>query len=92
MHFYKTGQDSLEEMALVVIEDDSAAIMRSDGNCARRKHHRLWTISEVRKLVDGVSQCGVGKWSQIKSLFFASSDYRTPVDLKVYILLSAVIQ
>lgn len=70
-------------MPLVETEDDSATTIRSDGNSARRKHHRLWTISEVRKLVDGVSQCGVGKWSQIKRLFFSSSDYRTPVDLKV---------
>ncbi|XP_019152126.1 PREDICTED: telomere repeat-binding protein 5 isoform X2 [Ipomoea nil] len=81
-HAPNVSKDSFEEMALGVIEDDSAAITRSDGNCARRKHHRLWTISEVRKLVDGVSQCGVGKWSQIKRIFFSSSDYRTPVDLK----------
>ncbi|KAL3839674.1 hypothetical protein ACJIZ3_024265 [Penstemon smallii] len=48
----------------------------------RRKHHRLWTIAEVRKLVDGVSQYGVGRWSRIKKLFFSSSAHRTSVDLK----------
>lgn len=63
--------------------DDGVTTLRSDGDGARRKHHRLWTVSEVRKLIDGVSQCGVGRWSQIKRLFFASSDHRTPVDLKV---------
>ncbi|XP_073277869.1 uncharacterized protein [Primulina huaijiensis] len=48
----------------------------------RRKHHRLWTISEVRKLIDGVSQFGVGSWSHIKKLFFSTSAHRTSVDLK----------
>ncbi|KAL7092083.1 hypothetical protein ACP275_12G143700 [Erythranthe tilingii] len=49
---------------------------------AFRKHHRLWTIAEVRKLIDGVSQYGVGRWSRIKKLFFATSAHRTSVDLK----------
>ncbi|KAJ4916036.1 TRF-like 3 [Raphanus sativus] len=48
----------------------------------RRKHHRAWSLSEVKKLVEGVSQYGVGKWSVIKKLTFSSHSYRTPVDLK----------
>lgn len=49
----------------------------------QRKHHTLWTISEVRKLIDGVSQYGVGRWSRIKKLFFPTSAHRTSVDIKV---------
>ncbi|CAN6478311.1 unnamed protein product [Victoria cruziana] len=48
----------------------------------RRKHHRAWTISEVIRLVEGVSRCGAGRWSEIKRLAFASCAYRTSVDLK----------
>ncbi|KAL3531949.1 hypothetical protein ACH5RR_005470 [Cinchona calisaya] len=63
-------------------DDDDAAevILGEDGG--RRKHHILWTVSEVRKLMDGVSQYGVGRWSRIKKDFFSSSAHRTPVDLK----------
>ncbi|KAL9154141.1 hypothetical protein ABFS82_10G094900 [Erythranthe guttata] len=48
----------------------------------RRKHHILWTTAEVRKLIDGVSEHGVGRWSRIKKLLFSSSAHRTSVDLK----------
>lgn len=48
----------------------------------RRKHHTVWTIAEVRKLIDGVSQYGVGRWSRIKKLFFPTSAHRTSVDIK----------
>ncbi|GMH03797.1 hypothetical protein Nepgr_005636 [Nepenthes gracilis] len=48
----------------------------------RRKHHRAWTLSEVVKLVEGVSRFGAGRWSEIKRLSFASYSYRTSVDLK----------
>jgi len=51
----------------------------------RRKHHRAWTLVEVIKLVEGVSRCGAGRWSEIKRLSFASYSYRTSVDLKVII-------
>ncbi|XP_031119110.1 uncharacterized protein LOC116022518 isoform X2 [Ipomoea triloba] len=71
-----------ENEMLMDESDDGVVTLRSDGDGARRKHHRLWTVSEVRELIDGVSQCGVGRWSQIKRLFFSSSDHRTPVDLK----------
>ncbi|CAN8235261.1 unnamed protein product [Cochlearia groenlandica] len=52
------------------------------GNGLRRKHHRAWTISEVTKLVEGVSKYGAGKWSEIKKLSFSTYPYRTSVDLK----------
>lgn len=51
----------------------------------RRKHHILWTTAEVKNLIDGVSEYGVGRWSRIKKLFFSSSAHRTSVDLKVKI-------
>lgn len=51
----------------------------------RRKHHRAWTLVEVLKLVDGVSRCGPGRWSEIKRLSFSSYSHRTSVDLKVLI-------
>ncbi|PON66561.1 Octamer-binding transcription factor [Parasponia andersonii] len=51
------------------------------GN-GRRKRHISWTPEEVVKLVEGVSQCGVGKWTEIKRLLFSSSSHRTSVDLK----------
>jgi hypothetical protein len=49
----------------------------------RRKHQRMWTPSEVIKLVDGISEYGVGRWTDIKRLLFATSAYRTPIDLRV---------
>ncbi|XP_064965913.1 uncharacterized protein LOC135585241 isoform X1 [Musa acuminata AAA Group] len=48
----------------------------------RRKHHRAWTLCEIRKLVDGVAKYGAGRWSEIRRLSFASYSYRTSVDLK----------
>ncbi|KAI3677137.1 hypothetical protein L1987_86758 [Smallanthus sonchifolius] len=62
-------------------EDDSDTMMSmTSGN--QRKLHRLWTVSEVKKLIDGVAHFGVGKWTHIKKLLFSSSVHRTPVDLK----------
>ncbi|EPS62754.1 hypothetical protein M569_12034, partial [Genlisea aurea] len=61
----------------IFLEPDSP-----EGGNARRKHHILWTISEVKQLIDGVSEFGVGRWSRIKKLFFPSSAHRTSVDLK----------
>ncbi|XP_047324490.1 uncharacterized protein LOC124928012 [Impatiens glandulifera] len=48
----------------------------------RRNHHIYWSQSEVLKLVEGVSRCGVGRWSEIKKQLFQSSANRTSVDLK----------
>lgn len=61
---------------------DSAKTIISEEDGGQRKHHKLWTISEVMKLIDGVSEYGVGRWTQIKRLLFSSSVHRTPVDLK----------
>ncbi|RXI01256.1 hypothetical protein DVH24_001490 [Malus domestica] len=44
----------------------------------------MWTASEVTTLVDSISQYGVGKWTDIKRLLFASSPYCTPLDLRVH--------
>jgi hypothetical protein len=61
---------------------DTTAIVPTSKGGIRRKHHRAWTLSEVMKLVEGVSRYGAGRWSEIKRLAFASSPYRTSVDLK----------
>ncbi|KAL6140684.1 hypothetical protein ACLB2K_058981 [Fragaria x ananassa] len=62
--------------------DDSIAAVPTVKGGMRRKHHRAWTIVEVMKLVEGVSKCGTGRWSEIKRLSFATFSYRTSVDLK----------
>ncbi|KAF8397717.1 hypothetical protein HHK36_016639 [Tetracentron sinense] len=64
------------------MSDDCVTMIRTEKGGRRRKHHRLWTLSEVMKLIDGVSQYGVGRWTEIKRLLFSSSAYRTSVDLK----------
>ncbi|XP_047959996.1 uncharacterized protein LOC125205215 isoform X2 [Salvia hispanica] len=55
---------------------------KRDEVSGRRKHHRLWTTAEVKKLVDGVAEYGVGRWSRIKKIHFPASAHRTSVDLK----------
>ncbi|KAK6152392.1 hypothetical protein DH2020_015027 [Rehmannia glutinosa] len=62
--------------------DDCLTAEITEEVSVRRKHHIVWTIAEVRKLIDGVSQYGVGRWSRIKKLFFSTSAHRTSVDLK----------
>lgn len=69
--------DSSEETS-----DDNVATVPTAKGGVRRKHHRAWTLVEVKKLVEGVSKCGAGRWSEIKRLAFASYSYRTSVDLK----------
>lgn len=63
--------------------DDNIATVPTAKGGVRRKHHRAWTLSEVVKLVEGVSRYGAGRWSEIKRLAFSSYSYRTSVDLKV---------
>ncbi|KAF7843580.1 Telomere repeat-binding protein 6 [Senna tora] len=63
------------------LDDNLVTIPVAKGGM-RRKHHRAWTLVEVMKLVEGVSRCGAGKWSEIKRLAFASYSHRTSVDLK----------
>ncbi|KAL5757407.1 hypothetical protein ACOSP7_020018 [Xanthoceras sorbifolium] len=62
--------------------DDNVVSVPTGKGGMRRKHHRAWTLSEVMKLVEGVSRYGAGRWSEIKRLAFASYSYRTSVDLK----------
>ena len=67
--------------------DENVVTVPTAKGGMRRKHHRAWTLSEVIKLVEGVSKCGAGRWSEIKRLAFASYSYRTSVDPKVQNLL-----
>ncbi|CAN4121527.1 unnamed protein product [Withania somnifera] len=75
-------EEPRKETTVVNPKDDAVSPKKLDQDGVRRKHHRLWTVSEVRKLIDGVAQYGVGRWSRIKKLYFSSSVHRTPVDLK----------
>lgn len=75
--------DSSEEAS-----DDNLATVPTAKGGMRRKHHRAWTLVEVMKLVEGVSKCGAGRWSEIKRLAFASYSYRTSVDLKACIAIT----
>ncbi|KAJ9181562.1 hypothetical protein P3X46_009681 [Hevea brasiliensis] len=63
-------------------EDDRAKRRKSKKSADRRKHQRMWTLSEVMKLIDGIAQYGTGRWTDIKKLLFSSYAYRTPVDLR----------
>ncbi|CAI9097996.1 OLC1v1034536C1 [Oldenlandia corymbosa var. corymbosa] len=72
-------------------EDNTTAVKSEEDGFGRRKHHVLWTVSEVKMLIDGVSQYGVGRWSRIKKDLFSSSAHRTPVDLKVVSLLPILV-
>lgn len=64
-------------------DSDFSMSLPTSKDGIRRKHHRPWTLSEVIKLVEGVSKYGAGRWSEIKKVAFASYNYRTSVDLKV---------
>ncbi|KAK9124217.1 hypothetical protein Sjap_013819 [Stephania japonica] len=79
---YQYGFGSSPSESQDETSDDSVTRRRNGKGGGRRKHHRLWTLSEVMKLIDGVSQYGVGRWTEIKRLLFSSSAYRTSVDLK----------
>lgn len=62
--------------------DDDRVRKRKSKIDDRRKNQRMWTLSEVMKLIDGISQFGVGKWTDIKRLLFSASSHRTPIDLR----------
>ncbi|TYI04087.1 hypothetical protein ES332_A11G390400v1 [Gossypium tomentosum] len=70
------------ELSASESEDGRKRTKRSKTACDRRKHQKMWTLAEVIKLVDGIAKYGVGRWTDIKKLLFASSAYRTPVDLR----------
>eukprot|EP00898_Chlorokybus_atmophyticus_P009060 jgi/Chlat1/9155/Chrsp97S08402 len=63
-------------------EDEKSGDDTTTTGGLRRKHHRPWSLMEVKLLVEGVGKCGNGKWADIKKLSFASAGYRTAVDLK----------
>ncbi|CAJ2656726.1 uncharacterized protein LOC123913371 isoform X2 [Trifolium pratense] len=48
----------------------------------RRKNQRMWTTSEVTKLMDGISEYGVGRWTDIQRFLFSAAGYRTPTDIR----------
>lgn len=54
------------------------------SNNSKRQRHKQWSLNEVLQLVDGVSEYGVGKWTDIKRMCFSSSPHRSAVDLKVF--------
>lgn len=64
-------------------EDDWTIGCETRGTNKDRKHNKYWSKPEVLKLVEGVSKYGVGRWSDIKRMFFQSSAHRSPADLKV---------
>ena len=70
--------------------DDGIATVPTANGGMRRKHHRIWTLNEVVKLVEGVARYGVGRWSEIKRVFFASHSHRTSVDLKVCLVVRSM--
>ncbi|GKV48437.1 hypothetical protein SLEP1_g55251 [Rubroshorea leprosula] len=78
----KSELQSDDDLTASDYEDDKKKTKRSKMSSDRRKHQRMWTLEEVVKLVDGISQYGVGKWTAIKRLLFSSSVYRTPIDLR----------
>jgi hypothetical protein len=47
-----------------------------------RKNNEHWTQDEMRKLVNDVSEYGVGKWKDVKTKYFLTS-IGTSVHLKV---------
>uniref|UniRef100_A0A0V0IKT8 Putative ovule protein n=1 Tax=Solanum chacoense TaxID=4108 RepID=A0A0V0IKT8_SOLCH len=63
-------------------EDDWTIGSETRGTNQDRKHNKYWSTTEVLKLVEGVSKYGVGRWSDIKRMFFQSSVHRSPADLK----------
>ncbi|XAR59995.1 hypothetical protein NMG60_11033210 [Bertholletia excelsa] len=72
------SNDSQDEVS----ENDYSTGTKTHKGKNRRKHHIYWSISEVLKLVEGVSKYGVGRWTEIKKLQFRTSSNRTSVDLK----------
>ncbi|CAK9320085.1 unnamed protein product [Citrullus colocynthis] len=70
-------------------EDESSAtecksVYSSAKRCKKydRRHQKMWTLTEVMRLVDGIAEYGTGRWTHIKKHLFASSPHRTPIDLR----------
>ncbi|ESW16358.1 hypothetical protein PHAVU_007G150100 [Phaseolus vulgaris] len=62
--------------------EDGCSMTKKSRRKDRRKHQKMWTLPEVLKLVEGISEYGVGRWTDIKKFLFSSSSYRTPIDLR----------
>lgn len=77
-----SGEPSLAESQDDVSEDEFVMRSYTEKGSSHRKNHISWTAAEVMKLIEGVSQCGVGRWAEIKRQMFPSSSRRTSVDLK----------
>ncbi|KAF5787962.1 putative transcription factor MYB-HB-like family [Helianthus annuus] len=76
-----SDEGHLDSYADVDSDENILTVPTAKGGM-RRKHHRPWTLSEVVKLVEGVSRHGAGRWSEIKRIAFATCSHRTSVDLK----------
>lgn len=83
LYYSAQALESDEQPITSESEDDHVPKKRSRKH-DRRKHQRMWTLSEVTTLVDGISEYGVGRWTDIKRVLFSSSAYRTPIDLRVH--------
>ncbi|EOA28670.1 hypothetical protein CARUB_v10024894mg [Capsella rubella] len=82
MHTSTENTFSDDQLTSSEKEDDISVTKTSRTRSDRRKHQRMWTVDEVMKLVDGISHFGVGKWTDIKNLFFHSAAHRTPIDIR----------
>ncbi|KAM0852121.1 hypothetical protein ACQ4PT_051985 [Festuca glaucescens] len=61
-------------------QQGSASKSKQQG---QRKENEHWDPEEVKLLVDGVSELGVGRWTKLKSKWFPNSNSgRTAVNLK----------
>lgn len=81
-HAPVTGFESDDNLDPSESDDDRVRKKKTKVGVDRRKHQRMWTLSEVMKLIDGIAQYGVGRWTDIKRLLFPSSAHRTPIDLR----------
>ncbi|KAG6476164.1 hypothetical protein ZIOFF_065400 [Zingiber officinale] len=61
----------------------SAAESKPTFESELKKHNKIWTLTEVIKLIEGVSHCGVGRWIEIKKYSFPAFAFRNSIDLKV---------
>ncbi|KAL8135948.1 hypothetical protein AgCh_010533 [Apium graveolens] len=77
---YKVRDTEMETSQDKLKQDFNTPVIFKKVKCSRK--HKVWSIVEVRNLIDGVSQYGVGKWTDIKRDLFSSSAHRTTVDLK----------
>ncbi|KAI4386062.1 hypothetical protein MLD38_004030 [Melastoma candidum] len=78
----QNGRRQRKHHDVIIPKEEPVTTSPIQKGTRRRKHHISWTLSEVMRLIEGVSHLGVGRWSKIKRLLFATSKHRTSVDLK----------